>query len=167
MVQFAINNPELQSTSMLVFRQFILILSLITSPSWANAEVLLKDNLGNNTPFSALKGKWVFINYWASWCPSCLDEIPEFNRFYDHHKNDPIALYAVNFDGLSQAAQKFLIKRFNINYPSLTEDPSDDLQLGDIRGIPVTFIFNPKGELVKTLYGGQTAETLNEVMEKA
>lgn len=149
---------------MFVFRNLIFILSLITS-SFTYAEVLLKDNQGKSTPFSALKGKWVFINYWASWCPSCLDEIPEFNRFYEHHKNDNIALFAVNFDGLSIAEQKSLIKRFNIRYPSLVRDPSNDLSLGDIRGIPVTFVFNPKGQLVTTLYGGQTARTLTETMQ--
>ena len=149
---------------MLVFRKLIFILSLITC-SFNYAEVLLKDNQGKNTPFSALKGKWVFINYWASWCPSCLDEIPEFNRFYEHYKNDAIALFAVNFDGLSIAEQNSLIKRFNIRYPSLVHDPSNDLSLGDIRGIPVTFVFNPQGKLVHTLYGGQTAQTLAETMQ--
>uniref|UniRef100_UPI00345C6973 TlpA family protein disulfide reductase n=1 Tax=uncultured Legionella sp. TaxID=210934 RepID=UPI00345C6973 len=56
------------------------------------------------------------------------------------------------------------IRRFNIHYPSLQKDPASELQLGDITGVPVTFIFNPKGQLVKTLYGGQSAETLNKVM---
>jgi len=152
---------------MSIFRITLLILSVIASASLVHAETVFKDNEGNNTAFSSLKGKWVFINYWASWCPTCLDEIPEFNRFYEHHKKkESVALYAVNFDGLSQAEQNSLVKRFNIRYPSLLADPSDALHLGDIRGIPVTFVFNPKGELVKTLYGGQTTETLNAVIEK-
>ena len=134
--------------------------------SWiTHADVLLKDNQGNNIPFSTLKGKWVFINYWASWCPGCVEEIPQFNRFYDSHKKNDIALFAVNFDGLPIAKQKSLIKRFHIQYPSLVQDPSDDLHLGDIRGIPVTFVFNPQGTLVKILYGGQTVKDLNRVMK--
>ncbi|WP_370272418.1 TlpA disulfide reductase family protein [Legionella sp. km535] len=128
------------------------------------AEVILKDLQGQSTPFSKLKGKWVFINYWAGWCQTCLDEIPEFNRFYQQHKNNPIALYAVNFDALPLFEQKNLIRRFNINYPSLLNDPATDLRLGDISGVPVTFIFNPKGQLVKTLYGGQSVNSLNKVM---
>ncbi|KTD42372.1 TlpA disulfide reductase family protein [Legionella quateirensis] len=129
-----------------------------------HAEVVLNDIQGQKTPFSALKGKWVFINYWAGWCQTCLDEIPEFNRFYQQHKNDPVALYAVNFDALPLFEQRNLIRRFNINYPSLLNDPATDLRLGDITGVPVTFIFNPKGQLVKTLYGGQSVETLNQVI---
>lgn len=139
-------------------------LLVIASVSQGQADVLLKEIQGQDTPFSALKGKWVFINYWAGWCQTCLDEIPEFNRFYQQHKEDPIALYAVNFDALPLFEQRKLIRRFNINYPSLLKDPASELQLGDITGVPVTFIFNPKGQLVKTLYGGQSAETLNKVM---
>ncbi|RUR05379.1 TlpA disulfide reductase family protein [Legionella sp. km772] len=152
---------------MRAYKLALFILSLLITPALAHAETLLKDNQGNELSLSNLKGKWVYINYWASWCPTCLEEIPEFNRFYEHHKKQKtVALYAVNFDGLPQAEQHSLIKRFNIQYPSLLEDPCAQLHLGDIRGIPVTFIFNPKGELVETLYGGQTAETLNQVIER-
>ncbi|KGP63794.1 thiol-disulfide oxidoreductase [Legionella norrlandica] len=130
----------------------------------ANAEALLKDTHGRSIPFSSLKGKWVFINYWASWCETCVDEIPELNRFYNNHKNDSVALYAVNYDALPLLEQKLLIKKLNINYPNLIRDPARDLQLGDITGVPVTFVFNPKGQLVKKLYGGQTAKALEQTI---
>lgn len=167
MVQsFFVPNASLEE-SMSTFKYLILIISVFFSGlSGTYAEALLKENNGNNRPFSALKGKWVLINYWASWCPSCLEEIPEFNRFYAEHKQDPVEVFAVNFDGLSLAAQNSLIKRFNIHYPSLMQDPSDALKLGDIRGIPVTFVFNPQGELVDTLYGSQTAKHLNKIIAK-
>ncbi|CAM2732516.1 TlpA disulfide reductase family protein [Legionella worsleiensis] len=140
----------------------IVLLMALAAPGYT--EVFFKDIQGQSTSFSELKGKWVLINYWAGWCQSCLDEIPEFNRFYQQHKQDPVALYAVNFDGLPALEQRNLIRRFNISYPSLISDPAADLRLGDITGVPVTFIFNPKGQLVKTLYGGQSAETLNKVI---
>lgn len=146
------------------FKYLIASLGLCFFCCITHGETLLKDIQGNDIPFSSLKGKWVFINYWASWCPGCLEEIPQFNRFYFAHQKDKIALFAVNFDGLPLAQQNSLIKRFNIQYPSLAQDPSDALRLGDIRGIPVTFVFNPAGALVKTLYGGQTADDLNQVM---
>lgn len=148
---------------MAIFRTLILVLFFLSAPV-SHADALLKDVQGNQIPFSTLKGKWVFINYWASWCPSCLEEIPEFNKFYQRHKKDSIALFAVNFDGLPLAEQSSLIKRFNITYPSLSQDPSTALQLGGIRGIPVTFVFNPKGELATTLYGPQTLKGLDDML---
>lgn len=138
------------------------VLILIGATSSSASEVLFHDTQGQSIPFSSLKGKWVLINYWAGWCQTCLDEIPEFNRFYQSHQKDPIALYAVNFDALPLFEQKNLIKRFGISYPNLLKNPAQDLNLGDITGVPVTFIYNPEGKLVKTLYGGQTAQSLDE-----
>ncbi len=147
-----------------IIKCMYLTLILLTIPSISQADVLLNDTHGQSTSFSELKGKWVLINYWASWCQTCIDEIPEFNRFYKRHKEDPVALFAVNFDALPLFEQKNLIKRFNINYPNLLKDPANELRLGDITGVPVTFIFNPQGQLVKTLYGGQSAKTLDQVI---
>ncbi|KTC91503.1 TlpA family protein disulfide reductase [Fluoribacter dumoffii] len=127
----------------------------------SQADVLLKDTLGNTIPFSSLKGKWVLINYWAGWCKTCIDEIPELNRFYEKHEKDPVVLFAVNYDGLPLHKQKKLIQKFNIRYPSLATDPAFALGLGDIIGVPVTFVINPQGELANTLYGGQDLKTLD------
>lgn len=121
---------------------------------------------GHSFSFSELAGKWVFINYWATWCQFCLDEIPEFNQFYESHKNHNIQVYAVNYDALPVADQKSLIKQFDIRYPSLRYDPARALQLGDIRGLPVTYVFDPQGKLNTTLYGRQTYQRLNQLLTK-
>ncbi|WP_242604536.1 TlpA disulfide reductase family protein [Legionella fairfieldensis] len=128
----------------------------------STTHVVLKNITGQTIPFSSLKGKWVLINYWASWCQPCLDEIGELNQF-NKKKKDNVILFAVNYDRLPLSRQLALIKKYNINYPSL-ENPGSQLQLGDIRGVPVTFIFNPEGKLTNTLYGGQTAVSLNQIL---
>ena len=130
----------------------------------SHAETILQDIGGQKISFADLKGKWVFINYWASWCQPCMDEIPELNRFYEQHKNRDVALFSVNFDSPPVGADKSLIQALNIRYPVLKDDPADALHLGDIRGVPVTFVFNPEGVLSDTLYGGQTVWSLNRVL---
>jgi thiol-disulfide isomerase/thioredoxin len=119
---------------------------------------------GTTIPFSKLHGKWVFINYWASWCDSCLSEIPELNQFYDAHKKGNVALYTVNYDGLPVELQQKLVNKYDIHYPALTQDPAEQLRLGDIRALPVTFVFNPHGRLTQTLYGAQTAKKLSRLV---
>jgi len=136
---------------------------LFTTTSFALASPVLKSLQGRNIAFSSLKGKWVYINYWASWCESCLNEIPAFNRFARRNKNKAV-VFAVNYDALPTRDQKRLVAQYNIKYPSLTTDPARALNLGDIRGVPMTFVFNPEGRLVKTLYGPQTAATLKRAM---
>ena len=129
-----------------------------------NAEAMLHPIFGEKIPFSTLRDKWVFINYWASWCEPCLEEIPELNRFYQRHKKDNVALFAVNYDMLPPDMQQQLVNDYHIHYPALQKDPARPLHLGDIRGVPVTFVFNPQGLLVQTLYGGQTATQLSRLI---
>lgn len=129
----------------------------------AMADVLLKDMDGKQIPFSSLKGKWVMINYWASWCQPCVDEIKELNKFYQTHK-ERVALYAVNFDALPIKEQLQLIRMLGIHYPGLIENPGAQLGLGHIRGVPATFVFDPQGNLSDTLYGAQTQASLDEAI---
>ncbi|KTD36491.1 thiol-disulfide oxidoreductase ResA [Legionella nautarum] len=138
----------------------ILVCLLITTNGYS-ANAVLKDIRGQSIPFDSLKGKWVLINYWASWCQPCLDEIGELNRFYKKNK-DRVALFAVNYDSLPLAHQIALIRKHNISYPSLRSSPARDLKLGDIRGVPATFVFNPNGQYKGTLYGEQTLKSLNK-----
>ncbi|KTD76500.1 thiol-disulfide oxidoreductase ResA [Legionella waltersii] len=147
-------------------KQLILCTMLLLITTLCQADVLLKDIEGQVTPFSTLKGKWVLINYWASWCETCVQEIPELNRFYHAHKKDPVALFAVNYDALSSVEQRALAEQLNIAYPNLLENPAKALNLGDITGVPVTFIFNPDGQLVKKLYGGQTVKSLDKIVSR-
>ena len=145
------------------FKQF-LILSFLFFTFSANATNSLQDLSGREISFADLKGKWVFINYWASWCETCLLEIPELNRFYEENKNKNIEVFAVNFDALPVNKIKRLIKKYDIRYPSLKNDPREFLNLGDITGVPVTFVFNPEGQLTDALYGGQSAENLKHAL---
>lgn len=140
----------------------ILLASFCFGP--ANAGTVLQDMSGQKISFSDLQGKWVLINYWASWCQPCIDEISELNHFYEKNKKNNVALFAVNYEALPVDMQQQLIKQFDIKYPSLQQDPARALRLGNIRGVPVTFIFNPQGQLSDTLYGGQTAESLKEAL---
>jgi thiol-disulfide isomerase/thioredoxin len=141
-----------------------LILSLIFFTLSANATDSLQDLSGREISFADLKGKWVFINYWASWCETCLAEIPELNRFYEENKDNNVAFFAVNFDALPVHKIQRLIRKYDIRYPSLKNDPREFLNLGDISGVPVTFVFNPEGQLTDALYGGQSAENLKRAL---
>ncbi|MBA2657260.1 MAG: TlpA family protein disulfide reductase [Tatlockia sp.] len=140
-----------------------LLFCLTLSSQAFSSSLILKDLRGQTINFESLQGKWVFINYWASWCQPCIDEIMELNHFYAKNK-DQVALFGVNYDLLSLPSQIALIKKFKINYPSLQQDPAQILGLGDIVGVPATFVFNPQGKLITTLYGGQTIESLTQII---
>ena len=142
---------------------FILTFFLFYSTAFS-AETILHSVDGDEIKLSSLKGKWVFINYWASWCQPCLDEISELNHFYEDNKARNVAVFAINYDGMPLKKQQQLIKKFDIRYPSLKQNVAKTLHLGSINAVPMTFVLNPQGELSTTLYGGQTMASLNEAM---
>ncbi len=112
---------------------------------------------------SSLQGKWVLINYWASWCTPCLEEIEALNRFYVAHRSS-VEVYAVNLDAPAESRQRFLQKKLGILYPGLSKDPGSELGFETVRGVPATFVINPQGKLADTVYGGQTMASLEALI---
>lgn len=152
--------------SMRTVHSFFIMVLLLCSAS-SQAERILQTVDGDDIALSSFKGKWTFVNYWASWCGPCLNEISALNQFYKNNKDKQVQVYAINYDGLLLSKQKRLIKQFHIRYPSLKRSAGKLLHLGSIEVVPVTFVFNPNGELSTTLYGGQTLESLTKAMSKA
>ncbi len=147
--------------------RILLVIICLFASTLLNAEAVLHPIQGNPIPLSQLQGKWILINYWASWCQHCVDEIPELNQFYDQHKNENVALFAVNYDMLPAEMQQQLIDDYDIHYPGLIENPSSTLNLGEIRGVPVTFVINPQGLLTQRIYGGLTIDRLSRIIKSS
>ena len=103
------------------------------------------------------KGKWILLNYWATWCKACVEEIPELNRLYQQHQ-DQLVIFAVNFDA-SEEDNKFLQKH-PILYPQLIKDPKKLFSFTSVNVLPATIIISPQGEVVASLTGPQTAAGL-------
>lgn len=142
--------------------QTFLTLTLFLISSLASAKYV-QDVDRHVIDFKDLNGKWVLINFWATWCEPCVNEIAEFNKLYTKRSKD-IAMFAVNFDALSVDEQKDIAEKYAIKYPTILQDSINNLQLGEIPVIPMTFIFNPQGELATKLYGGQTLASLEKTL---
>jgi thiol-disulfide isomerase/thioredoxin len=139
------------------------LLVLFGFQSIGQAAVELEDLNGHKISLTSLHGKWVFINYWASWCGPCLVEISELNHYATKHANQ-VAVFAVNFDSSSLPQQRRLAQEHEIQYPSLNPRSLHSLHLDNISVVPVTYVFDPNGNLNTTLYGGQTEESLQAAM---
>lgn len=118
---------------------------------------------GEKGSFASWKGKWVFINYWATWCAPCHEEIPELNAF-SKARNDVMVL-GVNFDRPQGEAIKKDIAQMGIEFPVLTQDPAVALNFSSPSVLPVTIVLNPQGKLHATLLGPQTQTTLMKAVE--
>lgn len=121
--------------------------------------------LDNKTVYlSDYRGKWVFINYWASWCKPCVREIPAFNAL-QAVANGQAVILAVNNEAVDKARLAQLVEQFSIGYPSLVEDPIARLGQGSLDVIPTTIVINPEGFVVKKLLGEQTQQQLLALMK--
>ncbi|MBS0359285.1 MAG: TlpA family protein disulfide reductase [Proteobacteria bacterium] len=145
-----------------ILKFLFLILLSFTLISCENPSSPWKDLSGNTYQKNDFKGKWLIINYWASWCKSCYGEIAELNRV--HQKNKNIILLGVNFDLVPINEQKVIAEKMKVEFPVLQQDPAVELNLGEIPQLPVTFIFSPDGKLYKRLVGPQTEKELEKIV---
>lgn len=128
----------------------------------ANAAAV--DDQGKIIHLNDYRGKWIVLNYWASWCDNCLEEVPQLNAFYQKHANKDAVVLAVNFDQVNKLKLQQIVKKLNIHYPVLATDPGPQIGITNLPGVPISFLINPNGELVKTLYGQQTEQGLEKDM---
>lgn len=123
-----------------------------TLPSFA-----VKDVNGNVVNIQSLKGKKLFVNLWASWCPPCKREMPSIEKLARSVDNNKVQFLLISLDDQFDLAKKYVSSKglkLPIYYPN--ENPP---ALFNVQAIPATFIFNENGELVKRIDGGENYDT--------
>ena len=113
------------------------------------------DSKGQAIRLNDYQGKWVVVNYWATWCKPCLKEIPALNALYLANR-DHLVVLGVSYDKLPNNEINVIAKKFSIRYPMLSTFPLQKVGLNRIDVLPITFIISPDGKTVKTLKGPQT-----------
>jgi thiol-disulfide isomerase/thioredoxin len=110
-------------------------------------------------------GRWVVINYWATWCSPCREEIPELNEFAETHK-DTVAVYAVNFDQVRGEDLLAEASAMGIAFTLLEDDPGASLGYARPTVLPTTIVIDANGTLVARLLGKQTGASLEAALQE-
>lgn len=142
-----------------------LLLSLSCALSFAD-DFHLVDTTGKSHDLSAYKGQWVLVNFWATWCPPCLEEIPEFAALYSARKGRDLMVIgiAVDFDDKRQVFQ--FAEKQGMTYPLVLGDENSTARFGKINVLPTTFLFDPKGKKVLHRVGPLTGAELEKLIGK-
>lgn len=112
----------------------------------SNYNWTLRDITETDFDFNTAKGKVVVINFWATWCPPCIAEMPSLDLLYQNYKNnDDVVFLFVSNEKISVIKKFMSEKEFSFNvYQSLTEYPNEF----DVTSIPRTFVIDKKGKIV-------------------
>jgi peroxiredoxin len=108
----------------------------------------LKTYDGKIVELAKLKGKVVVINFWATWCPPCRAEIPDFIKAYDAYKSKGLEIVGIALDEDGWPKVKPFVDKNKISYPIVLGTAEVAQQYGGIEAIPTTFIVDRKGNIV-------------------
>ncbi len=131
----------------------IIFLIVITTTSWGASvndkapDFSLQDIKENKAALANLKGKVVYINFWASWCPPCKEEFPELNKLAEKYKDSDFIILAVNVDKVKSNMDDFLSKMplSSKNMVILVDSKAAVVSSYNARAMPTSFILDKEG----------------------
>jgi len=116
-------------------------------------DFVLTDLQGHNVKLSDLRGKAVVLNFWATWCPPCKEEIPWFVELQKRYGSEGLQIVGVSMDdGDRKDVEKFAVEN-SINYPVLLGQEKVAAQYGGIAYLPTTFYIDRNGVVIDRVFG--------------
>lgn len=119
---------------------------------------------GGSFDLSKQSGKWVIVNFWATWCSPCLKELPDISAFVAAHK-DKVAAIGLDFEEADKADIEKFLKTHPLSYPVAqvdTDNPPKDFDVP--KGLPNTYVIAPDGHVAKAFLGPVTAKDLADAI---
>ncbi|WP_339229201.1 redoxin domain-containing protein [Oceanobacillus sp. FSL K6-2867] len=125
----------------------------------------LMTNDGEMVQLSDFKGKRVLLNFWATWCPPCREEMPDIDRFY---KDKDVIVLAVNITNMemNQKTVDEFIATYGLTFPILMDEEGQVSQLYRISPIPTTYLIDSGGIIRQRIYGAMDYEQMVTEYEK-
>jgi len=141
-----------------------LLLALLAS--WAHAGgFTLTDTNGKTHTLHGYKGKWVLVNFWATWCPPCQEEIPDLIALHGEKKNNLVVIgIAMDYRNAKQVTD--FADGLLVDYPIVLGNAQVASQIGPVQGLPTTYLYNPDGKMVAQQVGAITRESVESFIAK-
>ena len=144
---------------------------LFSSAGWAEPlkDVTFVTLEGKPVKLSDFRGKFVVVNFWATWCPPCLVEIPDLIMFHEAHADKDAVVLGVNYEEIDVEKVKAFAESQMINYPIvrlLGRIDGRNTPFGPLKGLPTTFMVDPQGRVVARRTGMVEQKDLEAFIQK-
>lgn len=120
---------------------------------------------GEEVELEDLRGKGVFLNFWATVCPPCVYEMPFMENSYQKYKDQGIVVVAVNFDEQPIRIERF-IERLGLTFTILLDPGLQVSQTYGVRELPATFLIDENGVVVERRIGALTEQMVEDYVQK-
>lgn len=154
-------------------RIILLVLSIFMGSSLASSgltgqtapDFVLKSSTGENLRLSEYRGDVVMINFWATWCGPCRQEMPLLDELYGRYQRVGFSLLGVNIDDDSRRAMA-MVNELGIRFPVLFDSEKKVSKLYEVEAMPMTILLDREGTVRHIHYGykpGYEQKYLNEI----
>lgn len=119
---------------------------------------------GGDGSLTEYKGRWVLVNFWASWCEPCKDEAPALEEFQQQHGGSKFTVLGIDTRDLTGDGREF-VRRYGLSYPQLRDGDGDAAHNYGTTGVPENFLVDPTGKVRWVLAGPVDDQYLQEQVE--
>ncbi len=127
--------------------------------SFPAPDFALVDLNGHTHRLSDYRGKIVFLNLWATWCPPCRDEMPSMERLYRRLANTSFSMLAISQDTDPNESVRPFVEQLGLSFPILVDSEGKVPPKYGVTGYPETFIIDPNGAVIDHIIGPRNWES--------
>jgi peroxiredoxin len=144
----------------------------LVKPGTKAPNFCLEDLKGKKSELKHHRGKVVFLNFWATWCGPCKEEMPSMEELYKQFRDKDFVFLTISVDYAGIKPVKDFIEKHRYTFPVLIDPACETVDLFEVKGIPTTFLIDKKGMMIGKAIGpkdwkrSEVASIINLLLEK-